>query len=81
MVRVLLFGRLRDAAGWRERPLDPAPATLAALKALIVAGNPALAAALEAPGVQAAVNRALVRGDCTLTAGAEVAFMPAMSGG
>jgi len=81
MVRVLLFGRLSDVAGWRERPLDPAPATLAALKALIVAGNPALAAALAAPGVQAAVNRTLVRGDCPLGAGAEVAFMPAMSGG
>jgi molybdopterin synthase sulfur carrier subunit len=81
MARVLLFGRLRDVAGWRERPLDPAPATLAALKALIGADNPALAAALEAPGVQAAVNLILVRGDCALTAGAEVAFMPTMSGG
>jgi len=81
MATVLLFGRLRDAAGWRERPFDPAPATLAALKALITEGNPGLAAALEAPGVQAAVNRALVRGDCALAEGAEVAFMPAMSGG
>ncbi len=81
MAKVLLFGRLRDVAGWRERPLDPAPATLGALKALIGADNPALAAALEDPGVQAAVNLILVRGDCPLTAGAEVAFMPAMSGG
>ena len=81
MARVLLFGRLRDMAGWRERPFDPAPATLAALKALMVEGDPDLAAALEAPGVQAAVNRTLVRGDCALAAGAEVAFMSAMSGG
>jgi sulfur-carrier protein len=80
-ITVLLFGRLKDVAGWRERLFNPRPATLAALKALVVEGDPDLAAALEAPGVQAAVNRALVRGDCALAAGAEVAFMPAMSGG
>ncbi len=81
MAKVLLFGRLRDVAGWRERLYEPAPPTLAALKALIVADRLDLAAALEAPGVQAAVNRVLVRGDCALGDGAEVAFMPAMSGG
>ena len=81
MVKVLLFGRLRDVAGWRERDLDPAPATLAALRARIIADTPGLEAALAAPGVQAAVARSLVRGDCALKAGAEVAFMPAMSGG
>ncbi|MGI8840952.1 MAG: MoaD/ThiS family protein [Caulobacteraceae bacterium] len=81
MARVLLFGRLRDVAGWRERLYEPAPATLAALKALIVAGDGDLAAALDAPGVQAAVDRVLVRDDCALADGAEVAFMPAMSGG
>ena len=25
MARVLLFGRLQDVAGWRERDLDPVP--------------------------------------------------------
>ncbi|MGI9170744.1 MAG: MoaD/ThiS family protein [Caulobacteraceae bacterium] len=81
MARVLLFGRLRDVAGWRERPFDPVPATLAALKALVGAGDADLAEALAAPGVSAAVNRVLVRGDCPLSDDAEVAFMPAMSGG
>jgi molybdopterin synthase sulfur carrier subunit len=81
MVRVLLFGKLRDIAGWRERACDPPPATLSDLKALICADDPALAAALAAPGVQAAVDRVLERGDISLTAGCEVAFMPAMSGG
>lgn len=81
MVRVLLFGRLRDQAGWRERAFDPAPATLAALKALLTAEDAALGLALDGPGVQAAVDRAIVRGDAPLASGAEVAFMPPMSGG
>ena len=80
-MRVLLFGRLSDVAGWRERAFDPAPATLAALKALIAAGDAALGAALDGPGVQTAVDKAIVRGDARLAAGAEIAFLPPMSGG
>ena len=81
MVRVLLFGRLADVAGWREQVLDPAPTTLAALRAHIEAAFPGLADALAAKGVQAAVNKVIVRGDVPLAAGSEVAFLPAMSGG
>lgn len=81
MVKVLLFGKLRDVAGWRERVCDPAPATLAELKALIGGEDPALATALAAPGVTVAVDRVLERGDIDLRPGCEVAFMPAMSGG
>jgi molybdopterin synthase sulfur carrier subunit len=81
MTRVLLFGRLRDVAGWRERVVEPAPASLLALKALLAAEDPALGAALGAAGVQAAVDKALVRGDAALAAGAEVAFLAPMSGG
>jgi molybdopterin synthase sulfur carrier subunit len=80
-MRVLLFGRLGDLAGWRERRFDPAPATLSALKALIAATDAALGAALDGPGVQAAVDRAIVRGDAALAAAGEVAFLPPMSGG
>ena len=80
-MRVLLFGRLGDLAGWRERSFDPAPTTLSALKALIAGLDAALGEALNGPGVQAAVNRAIVRGDVALAAGAEVAFLPPMSGG
>jgi molybdopterin synthase sulfur carrier subunit len=80
-MRVLLFGRLGDLAGWRERSFDPAPASLSALKALIANLDTALGAALDGPGVQAAVDRAIVRGDIPLAAGAEVAFLPPMSGG
>jgi molybdopterin synthase sulfur carrier subunit len=44
-------------------------------------GDSALGAALEGPGVQAAVDKTLVRGDIALRPGAEVAFLPPMSGG
>ena len=81
VIRVLLFGRLRDVAGWRERSYRPAPESLSALKAIIAAEDATLAVALEGPGVRAAVDQALVQGDAALRPGAEVAFMPAMSGG
>ena len=80
-MRVLLFGRLGDLAGWRERSFEPAPASLSALKALIAGLDAALGEALNGPGVQTAVNRAIVRGDVALAATAEVAFLPPMSGG
>ncbi len=81
MARVLLFGRLADVAGWRDRVIEPPPASLSALRALIASLDPALGEALAGKGVQAAVDRVLVRGDVALAAGAEVAFMPPMSGG
>jgi molybdopterin synthase sulfur carrier subunit len=80
-MRVLLFGRLGDLAGWRERQIEPPPASLAALKALLAADDAALGAALDGVGVQVAVDRAIVHGAAGLTAGAEVAFLPPMSGG
>jgi molybdopterin synthase sulfur carrier subunit len=79
MARVLLFGPLRDLAGWRERELDAA--SLAELRAALGAEDPALAEALAAPGVQVALNQAIVRGDAALPPAAEVAFLPPMSGG
>ena len=81
MARVLLFGKLRDVAGWRERTVTPAPTTLAALRAFLALDDPDLAAALAEPGIQAVVNRQIVRGDHSLVAGDEVAFLPPMSGG
>jgi molybdopterin synthase sulfur carrier subunit len=81
MARVLLFGRLSDIAGWRERVLEPAPETLFALKALLAAEDPRLGDALFAKGVQVAIDMALVRGDAVLASWVEVAFLPAMSGG
>ena len=80
MTRVLLFGRLADLAGWRERDMD-APATLSALREILTAEDAALGEALSGPGVQAAVDQALVRGDPMLAGAREVAFLPPLSGG
>jgi molybdopterin synthase sulfur carrier subunit len=79
MARVLLFGPLRDLAGWREREL--AAASVVELRALLSAEDPALGEAIARPGVQVALDQAIVRGDAALAAGAEVAFLPPMSGG
>ena len=81
MTHVLLFGRLADLAGWRERAIEPSPATLTALQGRLAADDPALGEALRGAGVRAAVDKALVRGDTPLSADAEVAFLPPMSGG
>jgi molybdopterin synthase sulfur carrier subunit len=80
MARVLLFGPLRDLAGWRER--EVAAASLSELRAFIGAEEPRLAEALAGAGVQVAVDQAIVRSaDAALAPNAEVAFLPPMSGG
>jgi molybdopterin synthase sulfur carrier subunit len=78
---VLLLGRLRDVAGWRQRELEPAPARLSALRERLGREDPALGAALGGPGVQTAVNKTLTRGDVALAPNDEIAFLPPMSGG
>lgn len=80
MAKVVLLGRLRDVAGWRERTMD-AVTTLSALRDRLSREDEALGEALAGKGVQAAVNKALVREDVTLSAGDEIAFLPPMSGG
>ena len=80
-LKVLMLGRLRDVAGWRERRLEPVPATLSALRDVLAREDAALGEALLGLGVQAAVNKALTRGDPALVSGDEIAFLPPMSGG
>ncbi|WP_419253630.1 MoaD/ThiS family protein [Caulobacter sp. ErkDOM-YI] len=79
MARVLLFGRLADQAGWRDRAFEAS--SLAALRGLIAQDDPDLAEALSGPGVQVAVDKTVVRGEAALLAATEVAFLPPMSGG
>ena len=79
MARVLLFGRLADVAGWRERQVEAA--SISALRALLSGEDDALAQALGGPGVQVALDQAILRGDAALSARSEVAFLPPMSGG
>jgi len=79
MARVLLFGPLRDLAGWRERDVEAA--SLAELRRALSAEDARLGDALSGPGVQVALDQAIVRGDASLAAASEVAFLPPMSGG
>ena len=79
MARVLLFGRLSDVAGWRERAIE-AP-SLSALRGLLAGEDAGLGEALGGPGVQVALDQVIVRGDAALNAATEVAFLPPMSGG
>ncbi|AAK22005.1 molybdopterin converting factor subunit 1 [Caulobacter vibrioides] len=79
MARVLLFGRLADQAGWREREIEAAD--LSTLRASLSQADPVLGEALAGPGVQVAVDKTIVRGEAALSAASEVAFLPPMSGG
>lgn len=79
MARVLLFGRLADVAGWRERTVEAD--SLSALRAILATSDARLGEALAGPGVQAAVDRTILRGDAPLATASEVAFLPPMSGG
>jgi molybdopterin synthase sulfur carrier subunit len=79
MARVLLFGRLADLAGWRDRAVEAV--SLNGLREVLAGADPALGEALAGPGVQVAVDKAIVRGEALLAAGSEVAFLPPMSGG
>lgn len=81
MARVLLFGPLRDLAGWRERTYEPSPGSLSELRRRLAAEDAALGEAIAAPGVQVALDQAIVRGEAALTPASEVAFLPPMSGG
>ena len=79
MARVLLFGRLADVAGWRDRVIEAS--SLSALKARLAGEDEGLAEALKGRGVQVALDQVIVRGDAALMATTEVAFLPPMSGG
>jgi molybdopterin synthase sulfur carrier subunit len=79
MARVLLFGPLRDLAGWREREIQAS--SLVELRTLLADEDPGLGDALGGKGVQVALDQVIVRGDAALGPRSEVAFLPPMSGG
>jgi molybdopterin synthase sulfur carrier subunit len=79
VARVLLFGRLSDVAGWRDRQVESP--FLSALRAKLSAEDASLGEALAGPGVQVALDQVIVRGDAPLKPATEVAFLPPMSGG
>ncbi len=83
MIRVLLFGRLRDAAGTAELRCTPPSGigTVAELRAWLAASNPALGEALNAPGVRIALDQRFCTSDAPLAPACELAFMAPLSGG
>jgi molybdopterin synthase sulfur carrier subunit len=81
VARILLFGRLQDIAGWRERGVEPTPPTVAALLDRLAAEDEALGEALRQPSVRVAVDRRIAANDADLADAREIAFMPPMSGG
>ncbi|MCA3219630.1 MAG: molybdopterin converting factor subunit 1 [Burkholderiales bacterium] len=83
-ITVLYFAKLREAME-RDREELELPAdvtTVAALRSWLVArGAPWDAAFGETRRLRAAVNQDMARDDTPLTAGAEVAFFPPVTGG
>jgi sulfur-carrier protein len=79
MARVLLFGRLADIAGWREREMELA-GRVSDLRAALAAETPGLSA-LSGDEIRVAVDQAMVGGDPSVMGAAEVAFLPPFSGG
>jgi molybdopterin converting factor subunit 1 len=79
-VRVRYFAALREAAGREDETLDlPEGADVAAARAALAARHPALATLLLR--CVAAVNRAYVAPEATLSAGDELVFVPPLGGG
>lgn len=83
MLKVLFFGRLREAAGTGELALE-LPAGVAdtdALRRWLPRDNLQLREELERLSVRVAVNEVLASPAHPLTGGETVAFMPLVSGG
>lgn len=78
-VTVLYFAGARDAAGASRETVAPAPATLGALRALLVERHPGLARIL--PRCRLAVDEDFGGDETPLRDGAEVAIIPPVSGG
>ena len=78
MARVLLFGSLADAAGWREREIEGG--SVEVLRTALSADE-RLAERLARPGLMTVVNQVVVRGDHVVEPDDEVAFAPPVSGG
>lgn len=80
IVRVHLFARARDLAGTDALSVEVTPgAVVGELRRQLAEQQPALAALLERSAL--AVNQEFARDDQTLTADAEIALLPPVSGG
>lgn len=81
-IRILYFGRLKDALGHAEETLDWAGGNSSQLLALLRERGDAWAAALaEGQIFRLVVNQQIVRGDADIPPGAEVGILPPVTGG
>ena len=78
-VHVLYFAGARDAAGAARETIADAPATVGALRGVLAAVHPRLAAVLARSRI--AVDEEFASDDAPLRDGAEVAIVPPVSGG
>jgi molybdopterin converting factor small subunit len=85
MAKLVFLGRLRDAAGGREKALAlPADGlTLCALIDALDAADPGLGAILRDPSIRVAINQSLAPPDASAQVrdSDEIAFLPPMTGG
>jgi sulfur-carrier protein len=81
-ITVRYFASLREALGAQEQIELPEATTLAALRDALIARSPRHAEALRrSRSLRCAINQQLVEEAASLSAGAEVAFFPPVTGG
>ncbi len=79
MVKVLLFGLLRERCGGPFVMLDPTPSTVAELKAALAVAHPFLGERWKA--IRVAVNQQFAGDDAAVRDGDEIALIPPVAGG
>jgi molybdopterin synthase sulfur carrier subunit len=80
-MRIRFYGRLAEAIG-REVELPGEPGeTLGDVRRRLIASHPRAAEALARPAVRACLDDEVVGDDAIVAEGAELAFLPPLSGG
>ena len=82
-MRVLFFGRLREAAGCAELNCTPTSQvqTVGALRDWLAQRDPILDDALRQPGMRVALDQSFCSLDTVIADASEIAFMSPLSGG
>lgn len=81
-MHVLFFARYRELTGIDRLDITPPlPADLDALMTRLAETSPAVADVMQTPRRLTAVNQTLVRANCALHEGDEIAFFPPVTGG
>ena len=81
-ITVRYFASIREAVGQSSEPLQTAATTLGALRDELIGRGGAYASSLaRGKAVRMALNQLLSEDDAPLSAGAEVAFFPPVTGG